>query len=655
MTTKRVSIYVLAVWLIVTVLVFSDTLHAQTVQPLQPLPAEAIFKRAAYDNPSISPDGKYLAIVVPLNQRRNLALIDIEKRTSFALTNFADVDVSRYEWVADSLLEVQVADMSEATGNLWLKGTLLLQPDGKVIRRFPGARSGIVDALDREGKKLLVFDNSRTRNSLDAWLYNPYTNAKDLLTFDRPAEVSSYVADHAGNIRFAISIQDDGKKKTLHYRESNAAPWRVLHTVPGNQALPIIPLSFLTDNKTAVVRAMDDNQQGRRSIYLFNPDAAKLGDQLHAAGEIDAGTVLFDRQSGTPKGVRYGNRTVWFDAKLKALQEGVDSALKGTVNTLTWADYMSERMLVNSFSARNAGQYYLLDRTTGKMEELVASRPWLKPEQLADRRVVTYNARDGLKITAHLTLPNNAGSTKPPLLVDIHGGPFVYGYGSGFNPLAQYLASRGIAVLQPDFRGTLGYGQAFTKAGWKQYGLAMQDDITDGVNWLIEQGKVDPNRVCLMGGSYGGYATLMGLIKEPDMFKCGIAYVALADLELKFSVTWSDYMASEGYRNAVNGMLDTVGDPKTDRDKFRATSPVYQAARIKAPVLLAYGGEDRRVPLIHGQQMRDALKENNKPYEWIVYNDEAHGFNKDTNRFDFYRRVEAFLNKYLDLQLPVNQ
>jgi dipeptidyl aminopeptidase/acylaminoacyl peptidase len=626
---------------------------------LNPLPAELIFKRAAYGQPALAPDGRFLAVLVPTNDRRNLALIDLDKRSAMALTGFKELDVASFRWIADSLLEVRTADLSEASGNLFIRNTVLVTAEGKVLRSFPFG-SGISHAIDREGRKLIVYGHDRSSRSLDAWMYDPVSGRRELLTADQPGDVSSYLTDRAGVVRFAMTTKDNGKLWGLYYRSTQTSPWKLVQEVPAEDRRSLEPVGFMPDNRTVVVRARRGPDQDKEALYLYDAETQQFGELLHSVERIDAGGLVFDAISGQPVGVRYAGSTHWLDPSWEALQKGVDAALPRQSNQISWARFAPHRVLVRSSSDRNPGRFFLLDRKSGKMEEVASAMPWLSPEILSERRFVQYKARDGLEIPGFLTLPRGLPAKGLPLVVDIHGGPFVPGYGPGFDAEAQFLASRGMAVLQPNFRGTLGYGDKFAKAGWKQYGLAMQDDITDGVKWLIERGIVDPKRVCLMGASYGGYATLMGLIKEPGMFRCGIAAVALADLELKFSVTWSDYMRSEGYRFAVNGMLDTVGDPVKDRDIFRANSPIYQAARMSAPVLLAYGGEDQRVPIVHGRKLRAALDAAGKPYEWVVYADEGHGFNKDANRFDYYRRVDAFLRKHLDLppapaeQAPAN-
>ena len=360
-------------------------------------------------------------------------------------------------------------------------------------------------------------------------------------------------------------------------------------------------------------------------------------------------TLIFSRAKRALIGVRFQADqpgVVWFDRDMVRLQQVVDKALPDTFNVLQVADENPQRAVVFSYSDVNPGVIYLLDTEKLTLEELVKVRPWLDPRQMAERKPVHYSARDGLDIPAYLTLPKGPNDRKPPLVLIIHGGPWVRGYSWGFDTLAQFFANRGYAVLEPEFRGSLGHGWKLYSSSFKQWGLAMQDDITDGAEWLIREDIVDKNRICLYGASYGGYATLWGLIKTPDLYRCGVASVAVTDLNLLFDVDWSDLVGSP-YRWLDYEARDLIGDPKSDAEKFRSVSPLVNADKLKAPVLLAYGGLDHRVPIKHGNELREALDKYGKTYEWVLYSDEGHGFSKDENRFDFYRRVDAFLKKYL--------
>jgi dipeptidyl aminopeptidase/acylaminoacyl peptidase len=225
----------------------------------------------------------------------------------------------------------------------------------------------------------------------------------------------------------------------------------------------------------------------------------------------------------------------------------------------------------------------------------------------------------------------------------VHDGPYVRGAQWGWNPQTQFLASRGYAVLEPEFRGSAGFGTRHFRAGWKQWGLAMQDDIADGAKWAIAEGIADPKRICIAGASYGGYATLMGLVNDPGLFKCGVDWVGVTDIKLLYTGQWYASDMSPTYKQY--GMPVLIGDPVKDAAQFKATSPIEQAARITQPLLLAYGGADKRVPLNHGKEFYAAVKRTNPDVEWVVYEEEGHGWGLPKNRIDFWTRVEKFLDR----------
>ena len=286
----------------------------------------------------------------------------------------------------------------------------------------------------------------------------------------------------------------------------------------------------------------------------------------------------------------------------------------------------------------------MFDFRTRKLEYLIDSRPWIKPAQMAESRVVKFSARDDLPLTALLTTPRGITARNLPLIVIVHGGPWVPGYTWKWDAEAQFFASRGYAVIQPNFRGTTGMGAKHLLSSFKQWGLTMQDDITDTAQWAAKQGIADPKRMCIFGASYGGYAAMQALVKTPDLFQCAVNYVGVTDLQLFHSVTWSDLSDSDFAKFRAPIM---VGDPDRDKAQLQATSPAQNADRINKPVFMAYGGEDRRVPIIHGERMRDALEKLGKIPEWMVKTDEGHGFVKLDNRIEFYSRVEAFLRRSL--------
>jgi dipeptidyl aminopeptidase/acylaminoacyl peptidase len=297
--------------------------------------------------------------------------------------------------------------------------------------------------------------------------------------------------------------------------------------------------------------------------------------------------------------------------------------------------------VIHAYSDHVPGLYFLYDARSGKLVTLGNARPDIDPRKMADMEQVHYAARDGLDIPAYLSVPRGAVRKNLPLVVLVHGGPQVRGRVWGWDPQVQVLAAHGYAVLEPEFRGSTGYGQKLFTAGWKQWGLAMQDDLADGVKWAVAQGLADPKRVCIAGASYGGYAVLMGLIRDPQLYRCGVDWVGVTDLDLLFTSPWSD--ASELWKKY--GATKIIGDPVADAAQFKATSPSRNADKIHAPLLLAYGAKDKRVPIEHGERLHDALaKRPDATVEWVVYKDEGHGWHFADDNIDFWNRVIRFLD-----------
>jgi dipeptidyl aminopeptidase/acylaminoacyl peptidase len=458
--------------------------------------------------------------------------------------------------------------------------------------------------------------------------------------------------DRDGVPRAAVRQEPDNNTTTVWVRDGEGAPWVKVHTSTWSEP-EFNPLAFDWDGNTMYV-ATNSPTGDRLAIYKYDVKARKLGEMVHGHPMVDVtGGLVFDTKAKKLAGVRYQAdkpQHIWFDQDMAKLQAQIDATLKDQSNTLLpTAD--RKRVLIASVSDRNPGSYFLYDAEKKAIEALPESRPWIKPDLMAERRFITYKARDGRTIPAFVTLPPNKDAKNLPLIVHVHGGPVLRGYNWaswGRWPDAQFLASRGYAVLEPEPRASDGYGLQHIRAGMRQWGLTMQDDINDGALHLVSQGIADKSRMCIYGGSYGGYATLMGIVRNPDLWKCGNATVAVADLLELLTISYADY--SERTNTAENSYWSRlVGDASTaeGRAKLLAQSPFTHAEKARAPLMLTMGSDDRRVPLIQGERMRDALQKAGKPIEWKVYTGEGHGFNKDENVFDFYRRTERFFAEHL--------
>jgi len=344
--------------------------------------------------------------------------------------------------------------------------------------------------------------------------------------------------------------------------------------------------------------------------------------------------------------------SVWLTDGMKAIQADVDEALPGRVNRISCRHCGKPDMvlLVRSYSDREPGEWWIhrgASSDTKGWQQVGRVKMELKAEDMAVMAMQRIKARDGRDLPVWVTR-SPAAQGPLPAVVLVHGGPWVRGNIWGWHADAQFLASRGYVVIEPEFRGSAGYGEAHLKAGFRQWGQAMQDDVADALKWAQKEGLAS-DKACIAGASYGGYSTLMGLVKDPALYRCGVAWLAVTDLDLFLTGSWwiTDDISKSGRQYTLPEM---VGDPVKDAAMLAANSPVKQAARIKAPVLLAFGEDDRRVPLAHGERMRKALREAGNNPVWMTYSGEGHGFAVVKNRVDFAERMEAFLARQLKTQ-----
>jgi len=339
--------------------------------------------------------------------------------------------------------------------------------------------------------------------------------------------------------------------------------------------------------------------------------------------------------------------TYWMNPALKAEQAKIDAMLTTTNNSVFCAEecLTAPVLLVVASSDRQPRQYIIYHRDSGKMDGLGYAHPDIKAAEMGLRDFHRFTARDGRSIPAYVTLPPGKARGPLPAVVLVHGGPAVRGAYWDWDNEAQFLATRGYVVIQPEFRGGTGFGTDHFAAGLKQWGMAMQDDLADAAQWAVKQGWADPKRIAIMGASYGSYATLMGLIQNPDVFRCGVEWAGVTDIDLLFTTSYSD--ASQ--EDLKYSMRTLIGDPDNPADaaRFRQHSPLARAAELKQPLLMAHGVEDKRVPIVHATRFYDAVKRSNPNVELITYVNEGHGWRHDDNRIAFWQQVEAFLDKNL--------
>lgn len=638
-----------------SVAVLAQTPAASAATSMPPLiPVETFMRRGEFGSMSISPKGDRLAATVPFKGRDNLVVVDLNKKTRNVITSFEKDDVIDFRWINNERLTLRVADGRDALGRVTFRGTYAIDVDGSNLRDLSNLR-GLVPLRTIPGDtagEIFVTMRERARRTADVYKLNTNTGKSQLLSFDAPGEVSSWVLDWNNVPRVAFTTDVDTTEQTVWYRDSADGKWTELFKNPPDNAQDSIdPLGFDSDDKTLIVSA--NVGRDKYAIYKYDPVAKKLGALIfeHALIDIQGG-LIWNRTQKALAGIRYSaeaDATKWFDPAMETLQKQLDATLKGATNNMSFnSDTGTNRILINSYSDIDPGRNYLFDGAKKTLEPLPDHRPWINPEHISPRKYMPYAARDGLNIPAWVTIPKGTTGKNLPLIVHVHGGPNARTYTS--NPWGRYsesvfFANRGYVVLEPEPRASTQFGRKHLSAGYKQWGQAMQDDLTDGINYLVKEGIVDKNRVCIYGGSYGGYASLQGIVKDPDLYKCSLPWIAVSDLLMLQTEMTSD--SNNSRMNMDIFYNRNIGNRKTERDMLMKVSPVYNAKVIKTPVLLVMGSDDVRVPLKHGTDMKKALDDAGVKNELVVYTAEAHGFNKQENIEDFFKRAEKFFAEHI--------
>lgn len=627
-----------------------------------PLPIKTFFSHDVLVDARLSPDGRQVALRVgAADSRDRLAVLDLATMKVDQAAGFDDADVADCTWISDKRLVFTAELDKEPFGDRnYAWGLFAVNSDGSSFRQIADRHGNRVRdgnasqflswntfLLGQPGAQtddtVLVVqpEGTSTGGGSFARLLRVHTVTRHTTELDVPAGSTDWLVDFAGQPRIALSYRDD--RGTRHMRQADGR-WRTLREFERYVGDWMEPRWIGPDGTIyAIARAGRDNF----AVHTYDPAADRLSERpLLAVARYDIHPQFIANESKL-LGLRFNadaEVTVWLDEDMKALQAEVDRKLPATGNMITPPRRgTSPFVLVRSFADVQPTQYHVFDRRNAKLTPLGGQRPGVPAARMSEMNAVSYRARDGLDIPAYLTLPRSGPKEKLPLVVLVHGGPWVRGGHWKWKPEVQFLASRGYAVLEPDYRGSTGYGHRHFRASFGQWGQAMQDDLTDGARWAVAQGIADPKRIAIMGASYGGYATLMGLIREPELFRCGVCWVGVTDLLLMYDARWSDF-TREWKRY---GMTRLIGNRERDADMLRANSPLHQAARLKNPLLLAHGKLDRRVPIEHGERLRDALKGHNPSVEWIEYEKEGHGWSIPATDIDFWSRVERFLGRHL--------
>lgn len=586
----------------------------------------------------LSPDGQWLSFMQPWENRLNVYVQPLKDGKPVGeprrLTSETARDISIYYWKGpDRILYVK-----DFGGDENFHVVSVDVKTGQVQDLTPGekVRAEIVDDLEQHPTDILVSHNRRDPKVFDVYRINTATGESKLVA-QNPGNVTSWVTDHDGAVRVAIT--SDGVNRSFLTRAKDGEPFAPVFTTSFRESVE--PQVFTPDNKKLWVNS--NRGRDKKAIVLMDPATGKEEQVVFVHPEVDAWALDYSKLRKTPTSVEYMTDRLerkHLDAQTAKLYAALEKQLPGMQLNLQ-AHTKDERLwVVAASSDRTPGTRYLYDAKTNTLAKLGEINPWIAAADMAPMKPIQYTARDGTVIHGYLTLPVGRPAKNLPVIVNPHGGPWARD-AWGYNPEVQFLANRGYAVFQPNFRGSTGYGRAFWEKSFKQWGRTMQDDITDGVKWLVDQGIADPKRIGIYGASYGGYATLAGITLTPDLYAAAVSYVGVSNM-FTFMNTIPPYW------EPLRAMFyEMVGDPETEKEMLRAVSPVFLADRIRTPLFVAQGAKDPRVNKAESDQIVEALRKRGVPVEYMVKDNEGHGFRNQENQFEFYAAMEQFFGKHL--------
>lgn len=621
---------------------------------------EQIVRQPEFEDIALSPTGDYFAASVPQGDRTVLVVLrraDLKVTSAFSMRG--KTHVAGFEWVNPTRLVLAVGQRFDRLEQPLPTGELYaLNAEGGGAEILAGPRAAeeqvgsnlrprddgsshvfLVDSLRQDPDHVLVSAQSihATGEPLTRAERMDVESGRRRLVARAPVRRAQFLADPAGEVRFATGM-DERNATITYYRTGADAEWQLVNS-ENDTGRVVRPVGFSADGTTVYLRV--SHPEGPDGIEAMDVASGTRREVLRDP-IADPESILVDPSTGAPIGVRYADalpRTAWFDPAHPAVRtyRSLEAAFPGQRVQLRSVTDDGRLQLVVVSSDRNPGDYYLFDTVAKTAEHVLSTARWIDPEQMAPMRPIALDARDGTRLRGFLTVPRGVDPKGLPLVVHPHGGPFAVQDTWRYNDEVQLLASQGYAVLQVNFRGSGGFGDAFVDAGAREWGRRMQDDLTDATRWAIAEGIADPARICIYGSSYGAYAALMGAVREPELYRCVAGSLGLYDL-----AAWQRQSDVGDSRSGRSYIDDFVG-----RTGLDAISPAKQAAAITVPVFLAAGGMDERTPLSQTQAMADALEAAGNPAQLHVYRNEGHGFYAPENRRDFYTRLLGFLGQHL--------
>ncbi len=608
--------------------------NASNNEGIKEISVEDFMKNPGNFGYELSPDGNYITFASAWENRSNVFVKKMNDTSEpVRVSSSKDRDVAGFFWKDDTLLYLKDKGGDE---NFHIYSTTFNGSEEKDLTPYPNVTVGILDSLQGVKDEILIMMNKEDATVFDVYKLNVKTGNTTHVA-KNPGNITNWLADRNGNVRVAVAT--DGVEGAVLYRDSEKDEFRPFIKMGAGDE--VMPLAFSKDNKFIYATS----NKGRDKVEVVKYDLQGNEEVIMSNDEVDVSGVLYNADKDKLLYGAYATDKIhyqFFDQDFEKLFRQIQHKLGVQESEFGINDYNKEmtKFIVSVSSDTIYGKYYYYDSTTDELTELATLSPWLKAEELAEMHPISYKSRDGLIINGYLTLPKNKNAKDLPLIVNPHGGPWARDMW-GFNPEVQLLANRGYAVLQVNFRSSTGYGKEFLQAGNKQWGLKIQDDITDGVQWAIDQGIADPKRIGIYGASFGGYATLAGITYTPDLYAAAVDYVGVSNI-----FTLLDTIPP--YWETMRDMFyERVGHPEKDKELLTAVSPVFHADKIKTPLFVAQGANDPRVNKAESDQIVEALRARGIDVEYMLKDNEGHGFANEENRIEFYNAMLKFLDHHL--------
>ncbi len=607
-------------------------------------PPEAFARLPFIESPRLSPDGTRVAARVAIQGKQRLAIIPVGDVGKTKLIDPGDFDLVSWQWVNNDWLLLRAGEMQPVEGDSWyVSRAFSVRADGGKINVLATPTTGqqgadvLWVAKDGSPHVVIAMQNSIYSDREDFWpqVRNfDVSTGKSKVVQNSMAEVASWFADSTGVVRLGIAYDDDRRSSRALYRSVPGGPLKTIDRASRGNSLNTLPALILPQSGKAI--AIDDDD-GFDAVYDFDLDTMKIGTKIFDSPGYDIDYPILDPTGTKLMGFEYTDtrsRTKWLDPTLAQVQADLDKAVPNLwPDIVSWSNDLSV-LIVHIGAADSAGAYYLYRPAEGKMSVFATINDTLGTKPYAPVKTIRYSARDGTEMSAVLTLPKGREAKNLPLILMPHGGPFARD-DEEWDWWVQFMASRGYAVLQPNYRGSSGFGTKFGKLGEGQWGLKMQDDLLDAVAWAAKQGIADPKRVCIVGASYGGYAAFRAAQRDKGVYRCAVSYAGVSDLTAM--IRYNSSFLNSGRSS------DWLRKQAPD---LKAVSPINFAADFSTPILIMHGKADQTVPVKQSREMVEKLKAAGATYRYVEQPEGDHHFTREADRLQFLQELDAFLAKY---------